>query len=70
MLAYSPKMNANFQHGEVTSQNLVVGSSEEQIMALRDVLLYYPWVAELPVNRYYALPGKFYLDAIPKEVPK
>ena len=70
MLAYSPKMNANFQHGETTSQKLFDGTSSEQIMALRDVLLHYPWVADLPVNRYYAVPGKFYQDAIPKEVPK
>jgi hypothetical protein len=49
---------------------LFVGSSEEQIIAVRDVLLSYPWVADLPVNRYYPVPGKFYQDATPKEVPK
>jgi len=31
------------------------GTPDEQIMAIRDVLMNYPKIAELPANRFYRL---------------
>ena len=49
-------MPVNFKKGDANYQELFVGTSFEQIQAVRDVLMVYPQVAELPLNRYWILP--------------
>jgi mono/diheme cytochrome c family protein len=55
MFAYNTVMPVNFPSNERTSQELFDGPPLEQIMAIRDVLMNFPRVAELPANRFYRL---------------
>jgi mono/diheme cytochrome c family protein len=57
MFPYSPKMPTNFPASQPreTSQELFDGPPLDQIMAIRDVLLNFPKVADMPVNRFYRL---------------
>jgi mono/diheme cytochrome c family protein len=52
MFGYNPVMPMNFPANERTSQELFDGPPLEQIMAIRDVLMNYPKIAELPANRF------------------
>lgn len=53
MFAYKTTMPVAFEKGDRESQDLFDGDAEEQIMAIRDVLLDFPRIANLPVNRFY-----------------
>ncbi len=55
MFGYNTVMPMNFPNNERTSQDLFDGTPDEQIMAIRDVLMNYPKIAELPANRFYRL---------------
>jgi hypothetical protein len=56
MFAYNTTMPANFPRLEEPSaikEDFLHGNSLEQIMAVRDVLINYPRVANMPVNKYF-----------------
>jgi mono/diheme cytochrome c family protein len=53
LFAYDTVMPQNFPANDPGSPNLFDGTSREQIMAIRDVLMDLPRIADLPVNRYY-----------------
>lgn len=54
-LHYTP-MPPYFYKGKLEHQNYFVGDSLEQIQAVRDLLMVYPQVSALPLNRYWVLP--------------
>ncbi|MBY0526275.1 MAG: c-type cytochrome [Gemmataceae bacterium] len=58
-LPYKSLMPDNFQHGKLNYQNDFVGTSEEQVTAARDFLMFYPTVIDLPAirNRPLVVPG-------------
>jgi mono/diheme cytochrome c family protein len=53
LLTYPTPMPQNFENGQRKFQELMPGQSLEQVGALRDVLMNFPRVADLPVNRSY-----------------
>ncbi len=56
MYAYNTTMPANFLHPKppaTVNKEIFDGSTMEQIMAVRDVLLNFPRINNMPVNRYY-----------------
>ncbi len=57
LLTYRSVMPQNFSNDKTELQNLFEGDSFEQISALRDVLMNYPKVSELPGVRYGAAPA-------------
>jgi hypothetical protein len=58
MIDYPTPMPQNYAKNKELNKDIFDGSSREQVQALRDVLLDFPRVAEMPVNRYYRMaPG-------------
>jgi len=53
LLTYPTPMPQNFPRGQLLFQELMSGSSLEQVGAARDVLMNLPKVADMPVNRSY-----------------
>src|SRR5262249_52639066 len=68
-LHYTP-MPVNFKKGEDSYQELFVGSSLDQIKAVRDVLMAYPEASGLPLNRYWVLPPALETKAAAPEKKK
>jgi hypothetical protein len=56
-LTYPSIMPQNFPANKRDYQDLFVGSAFEQVSAIRDVMLAYPRVADLPLSRHWVLPG-------------
>ena len=50
---YSSLMPSYFSEKELKWQQIHTGPALEQLDALRDVLLNYPRIADLPINRFY-----------------
>lgn len=55
-LTYDSVMLAMFPKNETKYQEFFVGTPLEQITAIRDVLMIHQRAADLPLNRYWALP--------------
>jgi hypothetical protein len=53
LLTYPTPMPQNFPNGKEQFRELFDAPSRQQVQALRDVLMNYPKVADLPVNRSY-----------------
>ena len=51
-------MPQNFPGNEIRYQDLFVGASREQVAAVRDALMNYARVAEMPENRFYRPPAE------------
>ena len=59
MFAYNPAMPVNVEKkpaGQEAFQDLFVGSSLEQVDAIRDALMDLSRISTLPANRYYHMP--------------
>ncbi len=54
-LTYPSVMLTNFPNSERKFQDIFPGTQQEQLQAVRDVLMNYPRVLELPLNRYWPL---------------
>jgi mono/diheme cytochrome c family protein len=58
LLTYTPVMSQNFDRGnDKELRNFFDAPSRDKVQALRDVLMNYPKVADLPVNRSYQPPA-------------
>jgi cbb3-type cytochrome oxidase cytochrome c subunit/mono/diheme cytochrome c family protein len=53
MFPYTPVMPSNFPRNKLVDQDLFKGQPVQQVMAIRDVLLNFPRIASMPVNRFY-----------------
>jgi len=53
MFGYKPTMPAPLEKGDRDSQELFHGDALEELEAMRDAMLSYPRLANLPVNRHY-----------------